>query len=328
MAKRGTSKAIIPEVIDMQPENPELALTVSEGSQIAGVIQGLREFFSTADTLEATAKRHLEKARTWVQPTTQAEDDILIREIRGASAENKAIETHFGPVTSTIFSFHKRFVAGRKRGTDAAEEVARIGNRLHNAYVEGERRRVAEETERLRRAEEAEQQRLRDEELARMEADALRLEASGPELSEREAVFVDAVATGYPARTAYRHAGFTGDADKGVARLLGLVKIVTAIEAKRKAQEVRRQAEAVKAQPINADVEPERMQVSTAGRTTHGAECLDVAALVQAVISGKHGIPWDVLTVNQPKLTDYGRSLHERINLWPGCRYTKKTGVV
>ena len=55
-------------------------------------------------------------------------------------------------------------------------------------------------------------------------------------------------------------------------------------------------------------------------RMTWSAEVFDEAALIDAVINWHYGVPRDVLTVNAVKLSQYARSLHERVNLWPGCR--------
>jgi hypothetical protein len=44
-----------------------------------------------------------------------------------------------------------------------------------------------------------------------------------------------------------------------------------------------------------------------------------------AVIGGKHGIPPDVLMVNQARLNDYARDLGDVINRWPGVRFDSDT---
>jgi predicted transcriptional regulator len=42
----------------------------------------------------------------------------------------------------------------------------------------------------------------------------------------------------------------------------------------------------------------------------------------------RFGIPADLFMVNPVKLAEYGRSLHERLDGWPGVRHTKKTRAV
>lgn len=72
-------------------------------------------------------------------------------------------------------------------------------------------------------------------------------------------------------------------------------------------------------------VAPKIEQAGT-DRTTWTGECFDVPALVKAVGMGL--VPADVLTVNQPVLNSYARSLHKLLDNWPGCRAISKTTTI
>lgn len=324
------STALTPEVIDIRPENPDVALATSNGTAIAGFVQGMREFFKTATSLELAAKSRLERMQRVTLPTTKEEDDVLIAEIRGATADEKAIGDHW-TITKVASRFHKLVVSGRDRGVNYASQAKTLGNSLHNRYVDAERRRVAEETERRRRAEEARQAQERAAEVARMEQAALDAEAKTEALSEREDLFVTYVVQGRPHAAAAIAAGFK-DGDKAALRLLGLVKVVNAIDARRQAAEIRQQAAAVQSAPLNVQVEKVQTQFSTAGRTSYSAEVVDpeafMAALLDPRLRVQLGIPADIATFSQPKMNENARALKEQINRWPGVRLVTKTGVV
>jgi hypothetical protein len=89
----------------------------------------------------------------------------------------------------------------------------------------------------------------------------------------------------------------------------------------------------VKEQPLNVgpvqEVKPDIARAAGAvDRTTWSAEILDEVAAVDAIIGGKHGMPRDLLMINPIKANEYARSLHKRMDLWPGMRARRKTGVV
>jgi hypothetical protein len=133
-----------------------------------------------------------------------------------------------------------------------------------------------------------------------------------------------------------------------------LPKILTALEARRAADEVRQQAAAKAQAPISVDVPVERPRVSSAAglssRTRWGATVLDAGLLTDAVfvefgttlaawigkpvdeatvrgfLKGYAGqIPRDVLAVDESIVRKYGESLHEAIDRWPGVVHTKNT---
>ncbi len=346
MAKRQTqSTALVPEVIDIDPLPPDAAVVTTDAGSIGAFVQGLREFFKTASTLETRASERLARARAAVLPTSKIEDDVLIAEVRGATAEIKAIEEHW-QITQVATRFHKWTVSGRKRGTEIGEEAKTLFNGLHNRYVENEKRRVAEENERRRIAAEEQARKDREAELARMEEEALKAEASAEGLTSRESIFVNLMLQNFPQHIAATRAGYSHGKDNGAtaaARLMGLTKVVKAIEDGRQAQTIRTQATAKREAPLVVETTQEKEQFSTAGRTTWGAEFTSVdlflAAALDPITRTKYGIPIDIIIdtfksavqANKgtvPALNEAGRSLKERVDLWPGVRHTKKTGVV
>jgi hypothetical protein len=221
-------------------------------------------------------------------------------------------------------------------GTAYLEEAVGIGNRLHARFEEEANRRAREETERLRREAEQRAADERERELARAEAEAVKLEEGAAELSGRERTFVDLYTSqgrreSGNAQNAATAAGFR-DPLKSAARLISLPKIQKAIEAVQQAAAIRRQATARREAPLEVDA-PQKVvpmvtrAANTSTRTYHSAVVTDKDALVAAVISGKHGIPWDVLTFDQSKVNEYARSLEERINAWPGVQHKKETKI-
>jgi hypothetical protein len=297
----------------------------SEDEQfVAKVVPAIREFlrnlagfFTTAQALEKAAIATLEQARQLAAPTTAAEDTAIQSFIQKANGDRKEVESHW-TICQVVNGFHKRLTGARGRPTSALEEAAGIAQRLHNGYVEAERRRVAAEQERLRREAEAK---------AREKA-ALDREASMAGLSEREQLFVDYFVALNDARRA-AHGALYRNADQAGSRLLNTPKIQAAIQAKRDAVAIRTQAAAKRELPLDVQVETVKPNIQKAtgavDRDYHSGEVLDEAAFIAAVIGGKHGIPWDVLTVNQTKLNEYARSLQGRLNLWPGVRHNKTT---
>jgi hypothetical protein len=326
MAKR---KAADAEVIDVPATVSPDELDAQQAAGALGTFfKGLAQFFKTATALEVEAKSTLAVARSLTIPTNAAQHETLQRFIRDTSAQKKAIEQHW-TITSSVSQFHRKLTAKRAIAANAVEEANTIGNRLHNAYVEAEKRRAREEEQRLQREAEEKARRERDAELAKLEAEALAREAASGELSTRELAFVLKVAEqGIHPQVAAQQAGYKDPAAM-VARLMGLPKIDAAIKARREAAEIRRQAAAKQAAPLVYDEPEVRPDIADGGdRTTHAGECFDARLLVEAVIGGKHGIPADVLTVDPVRLNQYARDMHELINRWPGVRYKKTTKVL
>lgn len=303
----------------------DLAPVQSEGLTIAGFVNGLVPFFQTAGQLEQQAQQTLATAKTWQRPTTLDEDAALVEAVKAVKAQRKTLEQHWS-ARSIFHSFHKKLVAAFDRANAPLEEAERIGNRLHNEHVEAERLRVQREADEKRRIAEAAERERQQAEAARLEQEAEAAEAASADLSERERNFVRYVVAGADDGRAANLAGFKNPAAKG-AQLRTYTKINEAIAAGIEAKVLREQAEAVKAQPVAIEaVEVEtKAQVATEGRTTYAAEIVNAEQFVAAALTGAHGIPADCLMPNPVKLNEYARSMHERINRWPGITLKKTT---
>lgn len=325
MAKK-KSEALVPQVLDVLEQ--EVGLVLEDSTVIERFAAGVKAFFRTAAAIEVKAKGNLTAAKALKVPTTKDEDEALQKTIKSFGADKKEAVDHW-EISLKVSRFHKRLTAARSRAEEPNDEAVKLATGLHNAYVENERRRVAAENERLRR--EAEQKAAEDRarEVAEMERQAAERELASEQLSAREQMFVGYILAGQKADNAARVVGYK---DPGMgARLMGLVKIVKAIDARREAAAIREQAAAVSAKPLDVQFTPATKQVSTAvgfDRETHAAELLDERLLIEAVLGGKHGIPSDILTVKPAKLNEYARSLHELLNKWPGVRYKKTTSLV
>ena len=327
MAKTST-KAKPVEIVET--ESPEVALALTDGGIISGFIGNLKQFFRDAREMETRAKDTLARAKALKPPTNGAEDAAIADLVRGANADRKVIDEHW-TITSRVHQFHKRLVAARERGGAALDEAAQIGNRLHATYVENERRRAAEEEARLRREAEARARAEQDRQAAELEAAALKAENASPELSKREAEFL-AFYTGEGryqnnAALSAQAAGYR-DPHAAGARLLATVKIQKAINAIENAAILRRQAEAVKSQPVIVEDVEVKPDVQAGGdRTTYSCEIVDPAAFRDAVFEGRHGIPRDTLVPDQKTLNELARNMREQINRWPGVRLKKNTSI-
>ena len=332
------SKAMIGEVLDKGvgvSEDEQLATTA--GAAIREFLKGVAGFFTTAQALERDARMTLTKAKDLKAPTSGDEDAKVQDLVREANLQKRTIEDHW-KITSVVHVFHKRLVAARTRGTDCADEAATIGNLLHSTYKEAEVRRAREEEDRLRREAEEKARQARQRELDDLERAAVKAEESSPHLSDREEVFVG-LFLGDPDRGGdQRFAGNAQGAAAAVgfkdgiaaaARLMSSPKIQKAIKARQDADALRRQAEAKKAMPVEVEHQAVTPDVQRGGdRTTWTGEIRDGQAFIDAVFEGRHGIPRDVLRIDEVKLNEYARSMHELMDRWPGVRAKKNTKVV
>lgn len=333
--RKRAAKADLRPVIDVGPVTEDQQLTQTDGGVIGAWVGSLGRFFTTALELETGAKASLATARALTLPATPDADEALQRFIKGTTADRKAVEAHW-EITSVIHRFHRRLTARRDVAAKALEEANAIGNRLHMQYVDTEKARIAAEERRQREAAEFQARQEREAELARLEEEALQAEERSPELSDRERQFV-ALYCGpnslYAGRgQACAVACSYKDALKTAARLLSNPKIQAAIKVAQEAAALRAQAAARAAAPV--EVEAPRVAsnlVRAAGafdREQWTGEILDQAAFVEAFRSGQYGIPGDVLQINPAKLNEYARSLHEKLDRWPGVRAKRKTSVI
>jgi hypothetical protein len=342
----------------LAPTEPDQEFVATAGRAVVTFLKGLGEFFLQARTIETKAKQTLGIAQELQKigtPKTQAADEGVQLFIKTTNEQKKAAEALWS-ITTVVHGFHRRLTARRAVATDAIEQANAIANKLHNDYVDTENRRIAREADERRRALEAEERRKRDEEAAAAAKEAERLEAAAPTVSAREQAFINYyLADTRPGREA-RAASLAGFKDPAASaqRLLTLPKILTALEARRAADEVRQQAAAKAQAPISVDVPVERPRVSSAAglssRTRWGATVLDAGLLTDAVfvefgttlaawigkpvdeatvrgfLKGYAGqIPRDVLAVDESIVRKYGESLHEAIDRWPGVVHTKNT---
>jgi hypothetical protein len=324
------SKPAPAEVVETPKEAIATLIPPGAVEVIGGFLKNMIGFAGTALDLERDAHDRLAQARTFTRPTSGAQDAVLQTYIKDNTQAKKRVEQHWG-LTSIVSQFHRRLTARRAIATDALEQGQNIANRLHNEWVDGERRRVAEEQERLRRAEEAKAAESRQRELDRLEAEALEREAASGDLSSREQAFVAAYVQGQGTQgdptSAARRAGYKDPVAQG-ARLIQSSKVKAAIEAKLEAVRIRDQAAAMAEMPLEVaetpTVEADIRRVG-ADVTRWKAEILDERMLIEAVLGGKYGIPSDILTVNPVKLNEYARSLHHLLNRWPGVRAVSTT---
>jgi hypothetical protein len=315
----------------MMSEDERFITTAAAG--IREFLKGFVGFFKTATEIEASAKHTLAEFKAYTEPTDLEGDMVLVSKIRNANSEWDVAKKHWEPVTSLFNNLHKRMTAGRTRALGPLEEAAQIGNRLHNAYGETARRKAREEEERQRREAERVAQEQRDREQAALEEQAIKAEEASEELSAREKTFVDYMAIGNPnPQLAARQAGFKNPA-KDAARLMGLVKIVNAIDGQRKARAIRQQAAAQKTAPLEvATVEKVKPEVAGGSRETRSAEIYDVdafrAAYLDPATRTRLGIPANAFEPSQTVCNQQARSLDEQINRWPGVRLRRDRGVV
>jgi phage terminase small subunit len=329
--KQSATTEIVGEAMAVATSEDEQAI-IAAGGAIQTFLKGLGAFFRAAKIIEHDADTFLAVAKGWTAPTSAAEDVKLQLTIKSANADKRKAVEHWDHITSLATGFHKRMVAGRKRPVEALDQVAAIGNALHNGWTEAELRRVREEQARLEREEEARARREREQELADLEAAAVKAEEGSPELSAREQTFVDLYFSTRNGTTSATRAGFK-DGMKTAARLLTMPKITKAIEAKRVALELRQKAAVVERAPLETrDVDATPAQIGKApgahDRTTKSAEIIDASAFVEALLSGNYGIPSRTVMPDQTALNDYARSMGELINHWPGIRLKVRTGVV
>lgn len=290
-------------------------------------LRNITPFFKTAGELEHTAHEALDRAKTWTRPTTLEEDAALVQGVKDVKATRTKLADHWS-ARDVIFALHKKLVAAYQRAEKPLVEAESIGTRLHNEWVESERLRVQrEEDEKRRIAQEAERERQRAE-AARLEQEAEAAELASEALSDREQRFVAFVVAGKGDSEAAQLAGYKMPGAKA-AQLRLHNKITEAIDAAERAIELRRQAQAVAAQPVAIEdvAATTPAQVATTGRTTYSAIIFNADAFVAAAVKGGYGIPADCLMPNPVKLNEYARSLRERLDAWPGVRLSKKTSL-
>lgn len=305
---------------------------VQEGFSALGEFNlEISRFFDRAEHLVQRADESLALAKSFTAPKTAGEDERVQVTAKQVNADIAETETHFDQITKPITKLHKFFTGYRGRATGQLEEAKKIVNGLHNTYTAAERARVEAENDRRRREAEAKAAKERQDELDALEAAALKAESKSPDLSAREQSFVKHVTSGYPPQAAANNAGYAKAFD-AAARLMASKKIQDAIAAVRLAAELRQQAQEAAQAPAG---EPEFEEVTANIVKAAGAKDVtrwravvdDADLLIEAVLSGKLGIPRDVLKVDEVALNKYAQSLHKLIDKWPGVHAASDTRV-
>lgn len=330
--KRQQSEATVLAAVDgLMSEDERFVNNMAGG--LRDFLRGVAGFFLTSAEIEKSAKHTLAEFQALKQPTNLDEDMALVQKIRNANVEWDVAKKHHEPVTSLFNAMHKRAVAWRKRPLDLLEQGINRGNLLHNNYAAEAERKAREEEDRKRREEEQRAREQRERELQASEDEAIRAEEASADLTARESAFVEAVVIfRLDAIGAARRAGFKNP-PKDAARLMGLVKIVNAIDGLKKARAIREQAKATAAAPLEvAPVEKVKPEISGGSRETRSAEVYDEKAFMAALLDPTQrlhfGIPAEIATFSQTKLNQQARTLDEQINRWPGVRLRKDRGVV
>lgn len=341
MAKKQARPVDI-EVVDA-PASPDQQLVSTDGDKLREFLGGLSRFFARAGEIERSAKERLDVARQFKAPTDAASDEKIQVALRETKAEIAVAEEHW-TITAVVFNLHRRLTSARGRTTGKDSKGVPIGmldqavailQNHHNRYTEDAKRKAREEEDRLNREAEERARADRERELARLEEEAVKAETQRQDLSERETTFAKLVAGGGNSSDAARTAGYK-DPDAQAARLLKTPKIVEAIAQLRTAANLRKQATATRAMPVEVEKVEVRPDITKAAGsydlTTWSAEVFDEDALVAAMLDPRTratlGIPSDIVTVKPTKLNEYAGSLQELINKWPGVRAVKKTTTV
>lgn len=343
--KKATARAkpIDIEVLDA-PAHPDQQLVTAAGDKLREFLGGLTRFFETAAQIERGAKERLDRAKQLKLPTDAAADEKIQLFIRESKDEITAAEEHW-TITAVVHNLHRQLTSarGRSTGKDSKgvpigmlDQAAAIAQNLHNTYTEAEKRRARAEEDRITREREDAARQEQARVAAQLEEQALAAEKKSPELSERETTFVDGILRlGLRATAAAERAGFKNPAAAG-ERLMNTPKISQALDAKKAATVLREQATATREMPVDVERHVERPNISRAAggydRTTWSGEVFDedliVAAVLDPRIRATLGIPADIVTINRVKINEYGSSMQELINKWPGVRAVKKTTTV
>lgn len=326
-----------------EPLTEEQSLVKQDGDIIRTFIGGAVAFFTKAGKLERAAKERLDIAKQrkalidkgTIATITRDIDEQIQMDLRADKLARTAVDDHW-KIAQAVSRFHKRLTGARERAGSMADEAAEINQALHNGYVREQQRIAREKEEKARRDEEARLRAEQEAEAARLDEEALKAEATSPTLSDREEAFVNGIINrGLSPFEAAKAAQFKKPAAEA-DRLMASRKIQQALDAKKAAVAAREQAAATRDREVNVVVEKVRPNVSRVGggfdRKTWSGVVDDEASFIAAVLDPltrtKLGIPADVLTINLPKLNEYARALHEKMNAWPGVHADENTNSV
>ncbi|HMJ04007.1 MAG TPA: hypothetical protein VK506_13790, partial [Conexibacter sp.] len=252
--------------------------------------------------------------------------------IKDAKTIKRNITEHWQRITRAVDEMKTNLLNLKRQDLEPVERAIALVEDRALAYQREEDRRVREEEDRRRRDAEREANERRERELAEQERKALEHEAQSADLSEREELFVTHIVLGDSALVAARQARFK-DPAAAASRLMKTAKILAAISGRQRARELRQQAEAIKAQPLDVvTAKPVERQVGKVSGTrtvvTYSAVVDDADKLIDAVCKGDAAR--SVVMPNVVELNAQARQLKDAglfAAAFPGCRLVKHEGI-
>lgn len=281
-----------------------------------------------------------DQAQALVKITDVASHRNALEFIRGAKQLRRKVEDHWKKIKGGINELKQRMLDLERQDLDPIDRAIALLETPAIQWKAADDRRIQDEEDTRRRLAEAQARTDRENALAEQERLAADAEARSADLSQRERIFVDFFYTSRGsvigrALAAIDRAGYkTTDANRHATaqRLLDMPKIQAAIEGKRQAEEIRQQAEAVKATPIDvqpiAPVQRESARVAGVSQVTNYScsEDIDLEEFRKALLDGT--IPIDSVEPHMPTLNRQARDLKELFEAaYPGCKLVKKTGL-
>ena len=268
------------------------------------------------------------RATTMLDVVDKESHELALNDLRRAKQIKRRIEEHWSRIKRNVDDLKRNLLDLERK--DLEPVVAFIAARERQAldYQNGEARRVREEEDRRRRIAEEQARNDREALLRKMEAEALKAEASSPNLSPREQVFVDVVSSGTNWDLAAKQVGYK-DPSAG-DRLMHTPKIIAAIESQRKARQIREQQQAERDRPLDVVTKEVVRQtakvIGTRNTVTYSARVDDIGKVWAAVTDGK--ISREVFLCNEVWLNQQARQLKEAFEqVFPGCTLIKKEGI-
>ncbi|MDH4290348.1 MAG: terminase small subunit [Aquincola sp.] len=278
---------------------------------------------------DATQALTLKQQATQLAVIDRSSHESALEMIAGGKKLKRAIEEHWSRIKRSVDDLKRNILALERRDVAPVEEMIATLTQRALAYSNAERERVRLEEEALRQEAEAKARQAREDELAHVGLLLERLEAESDECSPRERDFVRAFLMTRDATKAAEQVGYKDPEGRG-ARLLQTPKISKAIAAAESAAEIRRQASAVAAQPLDIVVEKVEKQTGyvpgVSERKTYSCEVIDPAKFILAYLAGD--IPTDAMVPNQTWLNKQAGQLQGKFEqAYPGCRLVTKQTI-
>ena len=340
MAKKAEKRIFEPEVLPPAEESAEVALVKADADVVTTWLNGLATFFREVRNLEQGSTALEVKAKGTPRPTTKEQDAAIVQQIQVARSHVTRVGQRWVDIKRALDHLHKAACAAEKRGEGGAKRAIEILQPMHTAWDRAQEQIRQEQIAAERARAEAEAKRKREEELAALETARLEAEAASPALSDRERVVVDTVVSaigpeGCPGPSDWlrgaENAGYK-DPKKVAGQLAGSEKLQAALLAGQQALAATLQARAVAARPLDVVDVVVHKNVEKVGtdKVFRKGRITNERKVVDAIISGKFGIPLDYtvagqdvlgITVKQAWANDMARQFGKQINLWPGMEY-------